>query len=100
MVNNVPPDGVGIAQSSEVALYELTESLMNRDLNGELQAHIDTVREIDHRLEADALNTYEMFALMQERRNQIEKLFGAGALANMQRRAQEERARFEMDFGL
>lgn len=100
MVDSVPPEGVGVAQSSEVSLYEFTESIMNRDLKGELQAHIDTVREINRQLEVDALNTHEMFALMQERRNQIEKLFGAGTLANMQARAQEERARFEADFGL
>ncbi|HMT19498.1 MAG TPA: hypothetical protein PKD20_05285 [Candidatus Saccharibacteria bacterium] len=99
MVDNLPPDGVGVAQSSEVALYEFTESLMGRDLRRELQAHIDTVREIDRQIEEETLNSHEMFALMEERRREIEQLFGAGTLANMQTRAQEERARFEADFG-
>ncbi len=99
MINNLPPDGAGIAQSSEVARYEFTESLMGRDLRGELQAHIDAVREIDRQIEEETLNSHETFELVEERQRQIERLFGAGMLANMQTRAQEERARFEADFG-
>lgn len=100
MVDNVPPDGVGVAQSSEVALHEFTEFLMERDVKSELKAHMAALDEIERQIDGDDVNTYEMFALMEERHNKIGQLFGAGLFTVMQRRAQEERARFEADFGL
>ena len=97
MVDNLPPDGV--AQSSEVARYEFIEYLMSKDLKAELCAHFDALHEIEKNLDEDPLNFHEMLELMELRQRQIERLFGAGMLANMQTRAQDERARFEADFG-